>query len=1512
MSPASVIPSGPGSFSGVIVVENPCHDSYVRYEDCTDWDFWGYGGLVPPYPGSPCTVRLGSESGWTLGLFFCVDRIWCQPYVAPFSSCFVGQGSTGCHWVFDNDAVLGSSSSAVLAHALSVELWAAPPGLQPCCPFARGRLVRGALKRGIGSSGSSAPVLFCPSFSRPATEPRRALTVPLFKCEKSWAPNTCIGGAGAWARVLSIPSQGLSLFSSFLVSIRGDSHLGVKILLHIAAFLVPLARAALFVVFLSTLNLWARTTPGRSSPLGHTAFVCCRGAPCYTLRSLLCFSPRLFTEDKLRSAVSTRCRRPLSPSHKGCRATGSQGSSFGLSRLWALCLLATPKQVWAVPADLMNLQQAHDAYRAYLPEELPGSSVGSSHGALSLRPPASASDYPTTEHFQLMVAQVQAESATEAYGDDAELPFLHAVVLSPGIADQIYKIPPKDCDLGQLLNEISCQIVDKGLPYSRLVPADDQLIPAALTIVAATMWSRDSHNVVVVLDLSSIGGPIFAESFSGHVYREDIEKVARRYCSTGVHIFSHGSFDPWAPTGPHPLPTGHVVKVTRSGSSPDWSDQSPWSFRKLWRWSAPALPRSLEPKGWLVTQDDCSWLCFPQDSDRASVSDAIATHLCREADALFYGLLNDSEFIKSYRHEGRGLEGIVAITPRSPVSSKPPWHGRFAFLDGRHIGKGLISLPLREDQVNTAYIRRCAGVKAPPGYSLVVTGHDLSAPTIQIYDGEVLTLDFAQCAGPTLPCVPICHQEGRRLADHDAERVPAASSSSTGERADGGNGASTASVPESPPQGIYALAAGCGNQACPTSARPTSEAALDTAEHTILWVLAFAPDRIPEEIQLRISPPATWDEFLLALADARDDTSKALYPHIVQLIPQPSPEFGSVLCLPDWASSRICVLIDSRTFDQRIFCHPVDPWMQWGSFLLQTGLQQAEDFVLVVRGIAQVPGRPLQFQQGDLVSVLAPDEPFPPFVDLRDQLFTGAGWYSECPLRVSPSFERFWVLHDGGSKGIVADFRVINSAFGFREYAASILSLDVYRTTLKTARPRIRDALYNGWRSGAVVLITESLPTVPVPPGRVTMPLAVVFFDLRPILQGLTWHIFIDGEIALDTLAIKYGGNAPTGFRLHISGCSSVTRRGVTFVQARDCDVLTFEFRPDPPPTPASSSTGDEESSDPNESSSSSESEPPAPGGARPSSETTADARSRSPHGRRNRGVGHNRKYQRNHLIAPGSYYVQVASPVFAYCAYRPQPRWDLHHNMRTSDSSCSCKYRWPKLHPCVPHGYPLVSLLEASDLVGGDHVEPRNRPSMLRCFRHDPWGTPIKGHYDSKLGAYGFKLLVEPTTNSWAQATAIAHLRYAAPRLGMPWRYMTPASAIVIDDDSPSEDEHAALPMPAIRVSFRILTFGFTPEKVEVSVAFPATLAEVLPLIQAADAKSMRVIFPNLFQQAPNRWLVKVFSLRAPAGLLIPSFRKGTYASTALRSMAVYMLRSLQHMLTEQDSLHWPTSPET
>ena len=1276
------------------------------------------------------------------------------------------------HWVYDSSHV-GASLSLLVAQSLCFSMTDPPltPSSPPCqfhsWSFIKvGQLHQSSfeeywtlspLASGIGCNRLRA--VQCLYALHPAS------------ASSSCARNTCIGRSGTWARSLhNLP------IGQFQQSSEDKAHIGLVIglLLHIASHLVPLAKGLLGFFLLGLCRMLARSVPGHNTLLGRSASVLANSAPTRALRAFAIYSPAGCSV-----AYNTICNKADSRRQPGkTRLRCSKMPARGSLSSFMLRMLALPVLVRSGNEDVTALHHIHEAVTASQPEELPSGSVGPV--APPEEPPTPNSvtvgDIPK-EPIQTMVARCQTESHLEAYGEVLDPPVLRICVLIPGRKNITLRLSSAEGGAPSALAQARYQVEPLLEERCDLVPITHQALTGVLTLVAVPKWIKESLRSVVVFDLSAIGGPLFADIVWQLVYRSDVEALAAPYHDDRVNVYTQNCPVGWAAGTPYKLLSGQVVQVQRPDVRPQWKSLPEDSLWPLWTRYEPPIPECTSWEKWLIAREDGASLLKGTCCDSATLYQAVADQIGCDVSQLCFQRDPHGVAQGNFTYQGRQVQGIIAVGPRDAG----PVEVGFTFVDARKVGRGIRAF-LRNVWVEASAILRCIDPKVPPGYSV--------------------SLCTCACAVLEAGDTPWDWQEVSFRADdlHQPYRislqdvaVPAETTSLSTN-----SGCNTATEGST---GIYtAISSGPLDPAHQplehTATAPSAEG---------IWFLLFAPDRRPETIWLKAQAPHTWDEVYATIPDARDPDHSALYGYICKVHPQPSAEFASLICLPLWARQRTAVLLDSRSYDGRMYCLVIDSWIQWGSFLLHAGLPDNDTFVVVVNGIARVRGRPLILKQGDLVQVLEYGASIPPALDLGDLFFAGDSWVTDPPLAFSSSFSHYLVLHEGGARGIDADFHAITSAYSFQEFAADALQFAQHRTTLKTTSPQIHDGMYKGVLCRAVVLVTECLPTIPVPPARLTVPLTVVFLDMRPVLGGFNWRILARGETALDVFTRGLNLEPPPGYSINIDGGSRTVRKGVVFLQAEDRAVLVISYVDQTDAEPVVDPTTRSADSDSSTDSASGHDEGD-PGDV--TREAHSTVRSRSPR--------HTRTRRRNRGRRSGA---GPAAPALTTAIHKlgiyTEP-------LKQVDSIAN----WTELY---------------SIMCGSSHL----------CLA--PKGNVSKTVHPLAAKGTTCKILVEPSGGSASEEIVIAHLRYAAPRLGLPWRYMTPVNAFHIDDDNDSDSEADALPSPPVRVCFRILLPGFDTERVEVSLVFPTTLAEVLPFVQDARSRTRVQNFPRLIPASPQ-----------------------------------------------------------
>ncbi|CAE7487109.1 unnamed protein product, partial [Symbiodinium sp. KB8] len=175
------------------------------------------------------------------------------------------------------------------------------------------------------------------------------------------------------------------------------------------------------------------------------------------------------------------------------------------------------------------------------------------------------------------------------------------------------------------------------------------------------------------------------------------------------------------------------------------------------------------------------------------------------------------------------------------------------------------------------------------------------------------------------------------------------------------------------------------------------------------------------------------------------------------------------------------------------------------------------------------------------------------------------------------------------------------------------------------------------------------------------------------------------------------------------------------------------------------------------------------------------------------------------------------------------------------------------------PLGYHVHLTGGRIDWVAGQEVMYLQVAQRI-AIAFDPDGDPDPSesgsdmdHQPSSDAEAPTDVLAEPTPGSAQEAQQLAVLRFLAPRLGRPWRYRPPPDAIFIRDDPSDDEEDSDEDEVLLLLTFSILTPGYVPENVAVSLQLPKTAEAALRRVEAARCPDRARLFPCLLPARPQ-----------------------------------------------------------
>ncbi|CAE7844850.1 unnamed protein product [Symbiodinium necroappetens] len=260
--------------------------------------------------------------------------------------------------------------------------------------------------------------------------------------------------------------------------------------------------------------------------------------------------------------------------------------------------------------------------------------------------------------------------------------------------------------------------------------------------------------------------------------------------------------------------------------------------------------------------------------------------------------------------------------------------------------------------------------------------------------------------------------------------------------------------------------------------------------------LVLMPEYKQEVIQLALRAPCALEDALAEISDARSADNSERFDCLVPAFPQPDISFGTVLAVPERASVfGCCVVADLRLVDNRLFAYLIKGRLNRSSLLLQLGVPDTTGLrVYLGHTLMQELGL-YTFQEGLTISVA----------------FT----IGSCPV---PSF-----------LAVPIDVEEVQSSQDFKAIAVESLRFELSRTTVCPSLPRLTDLAVLGVECKAALVVTESVPRIPIPPGRPPGQ-RIVFVDQRPILRGITWLLVPGGLIDIEAFLEPLSQQAPTGY----------------------------------------------------------------------------------------------------------------------------------------------------------------------------------------------------------------------------------------------------------------------------------------------------------------------------------------------------------------------------------------------
>ena len=300
----------------------------------------------------------------------------------------------------------------------------------------------------------------------------------------------------------------------------------------------------------------------------------------------------------------------------------------------------------------------------------------------------------------------------------------------------------------------------------------------------------------------------------------------------------------------------------------------------------------------------------------------------------------------------------------------------------------------------------------------------------------------------------------------------------------------------------------------------------NAAIYVAMTFLVFAPEYLPEVVQVRASLGQDRHAILAMVTAARSPDPKQRFPRLLPVDQQSSETYGQLIAMPVWDHSGVIVLIDCR-LDNRVFAIDVPPRVRLQDILRFADLPDDAAVLVYHRDVPwPMPADVwISVCPADLFLVLPADHGF--FFTLPfDRLLQDATCWASPPVYPGVFRDQVWVLAD--ARHFLFTVRRGRRHLVWQDLATSLQCLPA-RLLLRPAVPTIADHMRNGAFTRALLVAVQTPPGTTYRSSR----LPIVFLDQRPLLLGFSWLSVTDSILDPTALRARYQNRCPIG---HVLG----------------------------------------------------------------------------------------------------------------------------------------------------------------------------------------------------------------------------------------------------------------------------------------------------------------------------------------------------------------------------------------
>ena len=1199
----------------------------------------------------------------------------------------------------------------------------------------------------------------------------------------SCAPNTRIGGAGAWATSVEAfchPSSGVwteRVEFTWILFL----HCLEDWFFICAAFAEVFLRSLLFLLPFALFRLWVWAMPGRCTPLGRLLRTSVAFVPCHALLPLGCATP---STPVLSWTALPRKRQPYAKkNHRGVRTAISPVSRL---LLWLCGFCTLPRLVWAVPEHVIFAGATpfrRAAIDAFLANEPPSGFFR-----------ANCASGPAGAGFTYVSPPVFGTPMPREIVPDP-LPTLGITVFAPHYVPTFFGLTiPSGADVETVAAAVQALGHVPGPGFDAFIPVRCQRHNSALAFLTypSVIQRLSPPRCAVLVDLTRVGGHYFAETIPAAITLAEFLQLFGKnmwYDAEEVLVWVDGSELPASP-GELAFAHGSVFEVMLRQYHPGRACTAEDVLRSAAWGPFVQSPSPRRHAGNAVADGVCvthtrSSLLAPVDTEQSVIK--------------VLGLSPLDRVLHTERYLQLDIRGDQCHTVYTGPARLHPW-----LIDLRPLGFQMTVL-YRDVEPGVEDVQHLTQSVFPPGCVVTahcVTQHDkrhLYLPVIQV---DVQDIGDA-------PVAPLCSEIGGSDTGQTQCKGPSEATSNL-------RAAVEAVAQEHPgllPEPFHRIGPVPPFLPQPVEADTDEDVEGADEPRTVrATCLLFVYEMTHEEVHLSLPVPCTVQGMLDALTQQCDDARYTLFPQHVPVDPQPTQWWIAVIALPPWANAEPLILLNLDTIDGRCFVASVrTPFNR--SHILRIAQLVDDGTYEVFPFYAFTP-----MQADDLIELV----PYGTVTvrragarrvvqghGLHTMLLAGTTWDDDPTLPIPPAGNRSLLVHEHGH-GLVHP-RSGNDMPTPAEVAA-VCGANADTVQVIEASPQPLNALCCGYLCQKVLGVSFTEDNLLTPGQPYT---GVTFVDCRALLLGWSLEVSLEGRLRHSTVVDWLDTFSPDGWQPQLTG-APIDDEG--WLHAAPGSILVAEYVPvtssEEGEVQGAGSTSDSSPGDDDEST---VDERDAHGPADPA--CSSDLPDRGP-------------------------------PEGNEGNVRERSRSPRAHN-ESRPSACALVVACVACASTGLFGQSLLALSmpTVGATTGALPEHSFHAPSWLDVV----WREITVATVSVQLLFFVCKILAEPQPTTLAGCYTLAALRYAAPRLGRVWRYVPPSSAVFIEEDDPIDTDSDSEDARVRWIHFAVLVPGFAPALVACALQLPVTLAEAVAAVQTARAPASVRAFPRITQVCPQ-----------------------------------------------------------